>query len=70
MKQKSTKDFPYVQVVSPNAVFGVSRVQGGRLGFLRIKDWNLLGSPFIYATVRGAQVRTSAVWSQKASDNH
>ena len=26
MKQKSTKDFPYVQVVSPNAVFGVSRV--------------------------------------------
>ena len=37
MKEESTKDLRYVQVVSPNAVFGVSRLQGGRLGFLRIK---------------------------------
>ena len=38
MKEKSTKGLMYVQVVSPNAVFGVSRVKGGRLDFLWIKD--------------------------------
>ena len=37
MKEESTKDLMYVQVVSPNAVFSVSLLQGGRLGFLRIK---------------------------------
>ena len=37
MKEESTKDLTYVQVVSPNAVFGVSRLQGDKLGFLRIK---------------------------------
>ena len=37
IKEKSTKDLMYVQVVSPNVVFGVSRLQGGRLGFLWIK---------------------------------
>ena len=26
MKEKSTKDFPYVQAISLNDVFGVSRV--------------------------------------------
>ena len=61
MKKKSTKDLTYVQAISLNVVSGVSRVQGGRLGLLWIKDSNLVGSPFIYATVRGAQVRTSAV---------
>ena len=37
MKEESTKDLTYMQVVSPNAVFGVSRLQRGRLGFLKIK---------------------------------
>ena len=37
MKEESTKDFTYVQLVSPNVVFGVSRLQGGRLDFLWIK---------------------------------
>ena len=61
MKEKSTKDLMYVQEISPNVMSGVSRVSGDRLSFLQIKDSNLVGSPFIYATVRGAQVRTSAV---------
>ena len=47
-----TKELTYVQVVSLNVVFGVSWVKGGRLGFLRIMDSNLMGSPFIYAMVR------------------
>ena len=34
MKEKSTKDLTYVQVISLNVVFGVSRVKGGRLDFL------------------------------------
>ena len=70
MNKKSTKDLPYMQVVSPNAVFGVSRVKGGRLGFLQIKDSNLMGSPFIYSMVQGAKVRTSTVCSQMASDSY
>ena len=37
MKEESTKDLTYVQVVSSNIVFGVLRLQGDRLGFLRIK---------------------------------
>ena len=37
MKEKLTKDLTYVQLVSPNAVFGVSQLQGDRLGFLQIK---------------------------------
>ena len=37
MKVKSTKDLMYVQVVSPNVVFGVSQLQGKRLGYLWIK---------------------------------
>ena len=37
MKEELTKDLTYVQVVSLNVVFGVSRLQGDRLGFLRIK---------------------------------
>ena len=37
MKEEMNKDLTYVQVVSLNAVFGVSRLQGGRLSFLRIK---------------------------------
>ena len=37
MKEESTKGLMYVRVVSLNAVFGVSRLQGDRLGFLRIK---------------------------------
>ena len=37
MKEKSTKDLTYMHVVSLNVVFGVSRLQGGRLGFLWIK---------------------------------
>ena len=38
MKDKSTKDLNYVQVISLNAMSGVSQVKGGRLGFLWIKD--------------------------------
>ena len=37
IKEKSTKDLMYMQVVSSNAVFGVSRLQGDKIGFLRIK---------------------------------
>ena len=43
MKEKSTKDLTYVQVVSPNVVFGVSRLQDGRLSFLRIKGFQPRG---------------------------
>ena len=38
MKNKSTKDLMYMQVISPNVVSGVSRVKGSRLNFLQIKD--------------------------------
>ena len=38
MKEKSTKDLTYMQVISPNVVSSVSRVKGGRLDFLWIKD--------------------------------
>ena len=38
MIEKLTKDLTYVQVVSPNVVFGVSWLQGSKIGFLRIKD--------------------------------
>ena len=34
MKEELTKDLTYVQVISPNVVFGVSRLQGDKLGFL------------------------------------
>ena len=61
MKEKSTKDLTYVQEISLNAVSGVSRVKSDRLDFLQIKDSNLMGSPFIYTMVRGAQVCTSAI---------
>ena len=37
MKEELTKDLTYMQVVSPNAVFGVSQLQGSRLSFLWIK---------------------------------
>ena len=37
MKEESTKDLTYVQVVSPNVVFGVSWLQGSRLILLQIK---------------------------------
>ena len=48
MKEKSTKDLTYMQVVSPNAMFGVSRLQGGRLSFLWIKGLQPRGvSPYI-----------------------
>ena len=37
MKEESTKDLTYMQVVSLNAVFSVSWLQGGTLNFLQIK---------------------------------
>ena len=37
IQEKLTKDLTYVQVVSPNVVFSVSQLQGGRLGFLQIR---------------------------------
>ena len=47
MKEESTKDLMYVQVVSPNDVFGVSRLLGGRLSFLWIKGLKRRGV-FLY----------------------
>ena len=43
MKEKSTKDLTYMQVVSPNVVFGVSQLGGGRLSFLQIKGLQPIG---------------------------
>ena len=36
-EREMTKDLTYVQVVSPNVVFSVSRLQGSILDFLLIK---------------------------------
>ena len=43
MKEEMTKDLTYVKIVSPNAVFGVSWLQGIRLGFLQIKGLQTRG---------------------------
>ena len=43
MKEESTKDLTFVQVVSPNVVFGVSRLQSDRLNFLWIKGLQPIG---------------------------
>ena len=58
-ESEMTKDLTYMQVVSPNVVFGVSRLQGS--ASYGENYCNLEGSPFIYSTVRGAQVHTSAI---------
>ena len=54
MKEKSTKHLMYVQVVSPNVVFGVSRLQGGRLGFLGIKGLQHIGVSLYIFDVTGS----------------
>ena len=63
MKEKSTRDLTYVQEISPNVVFGVSRVKGGRLSFLRIKDSNLMG----YGERKSVLAMSVARWQATAT---
>ena len=58
MKEESTKDLTYVQVVSLNVVFGVSRLQGDRLSFLRIKGLQPRGVSLYILKGMGSTKRT------------
>ena len=66
-----TKDFPYCSQSSRMLCSVRYGPQGGRLGFLWIKDKSLVGSPNLYATVRGAQVRVGNYrFNVEESPNH
>ena len=66
-----TKDFMYCSQSSRMLCLVRYGSQGGRLGFLWIKDASLMESPHIYATVRGSPIRTSTYrFTVEESPNH